>query len=70
MMNMDDVFGMMKVMIEVPDNLYFPLLPERAESGKVMYELKTMIGTWSSVEIQKAVCLEYKISDIYEQHNF
>ena len=70
MTNIDDVSGVMKVMIEAPDNLYFPLLPERAESGKVMYELKTMIGTWSSVEIQKAVRLGYKILDIYEQHHF
>ena len=50
--------------------MYFPLLPERAPNAKVMYALKTMTGTWSSVEIQKAVRSGYKIVDIYEQHHF
>ena len=35
-----------------------------------MYKLKTMIGTWSSVEIQKAVRLGYKVLDVCEQHHF
>ena len=56
LMPIDRVFGIMKVLIEAPDNLYFPVLPERSTShNKVMYHLKTMTGTWSSVEIQKAV---------------
>ena len=35
-----------------------------------MYHLETMTGTWSSVEIQKAVRVGYKILDVYEQHHF
>ena len=70
LMPIDKVFGVMKVLIEAPDNLYFPVLPERSPSGKVMYSLKTMTGTWSSVEIQKAVRVGYKVLDIYEQHHF
>jgi len=70
LMPIDKVFGVMKVLIEAPDNLYFPVLPERSESGKCMYSLKTMTGTWSSVEIQKAVRVGYKVLDIYEQHHF
>ena len=70
-MPVDKVFGIMKVLIEAPDNLYFPLLPERSVSEKkVLYALKTMTGTWSSVEIQKAVRLGYKVLDVYEQHHF
>ena len=71
LMPIDKVFGVMKVLIEAPDNLYFPILPERSTNhNKVMYHLKTMTGTWSSVEIQKAVRVGYKILDVYEQHHF
>ena len=55
LMPIDQVFGVMKVLIKAPDNLYFPVLPKCSSSGKVMYSLKTMTGMWSSVEIQKAV---------------
>ena len=34
------------------------------------YVLKTITGTWSSVEIQKAVRVGYKVLDVYEQHQF
>ena len=58
----DQVFGVMKVVIEVLDTLYFPVLPERfTTQKKMMYKLKTMTGTLSSVEIQKAVCVGNKI---------
>ena len=60
----------MKVLIEAPDNLYFPLLLERSTSGKVIYPLKPMTATRSSVEIQKAVWLGYKVLDIHDQHHF
>ena len=71
LMPIDKVFGVMKVLIEAPDNLYFPVLPERSVTQKkVMYHLKTMTGTWSSVEIQKAVRVGYKVLDIYKQHHF
>ena len=53
--DMYSVLRVMKVLIEAPDNLYFPLLLERSTSGKVIYPLKPMTATRSSVEIQKAV---------------
>ena len=49
------MFGEMKVRIEAPDDLYFLLLPQRADSGKVMYELKTMIGTWNSGDTESCL---------------
>ena len=33
LMNIDDVFGVMKVMIQGPNDLYFLLLPERLVLG-------------------------------------
>ena len=71
LMPINQVFSVMKVLIEAPDNLYFPILQEHSSSHKkVMYHLKTMTGTWSSVEIQKAVHAVYKVLDVRKQHHF
>ena len=64
------IFGLIRCKIQPPSDLYFPLLPERSESGKVVFHLNQMSGTWTSVEIQKAVSLGYMILDIYEVHHF
>ena len=63
LMPIDTVLGVVKVLIETSENLYFPLLPEHSDSKKVMYPLKKMTGMWSSEEIQKAVRLGYKELD-------
>ena len=44
LMSIDEVFGVTKVLIGAPKDLYFLLLPERAPNGKVMYALQTMTG--------------------------
>ena len=36
----------------------------------MIYHLNTTEGTWSSVELLKAVSLGYIIDEIYEQHHF
>ena len=50
-MKVDNVFSVMKVKLQELDDLYFPLLPERSENGEVIYQLKLILGIWSSVEI-------------------
>jgi hypothetical protein len=67
---MNRLFGLIRCKIKPPSNLYFPILPERAESCKVMFHLNEMVGTWTSVEIQKALQLGYELLDVYEQHHF
>ena len=59
-----------KVSIKASNDLYLPRLREHAQNGKVRYALKTTTGMWSSVQIEKAVLLGYKVLDIYEQHRF
>ena len=50
--------------------MYFPILPERAPSGKVLFHLKPMISAWTSVEVQFAVNNSYIIDETFEQHHF
>jgi hypothetical protein len=71
MIPLDQLFGVMKCRVTPPTNLYFPVLPERNEKAKkVMFHLKPMIGTWTSMELQKAVSVGYVIEEVYEQHHF
>jgi len=35
-----------------------------------MFSLEKQTGTWTHIELQKAVQMGYKITDIYEQHHF
>jgi hypothetical protein len=67
---LDEVFGLIKCEIEPPKKLYLPVLPERSKTGKVLFHNNNMVGTWTSVEVQKAVSIGYKIIQIYEQHHF
>ena len=40
-----DIFGLIHCRITSPDDLYFPVLPERTQSGKVLFHLNEMTGT-------------------------
>lgn len=66
----DELFGIIKCVVDPPKDLYFPVLPSKAENGKVVFHLNRMLGTWTSVEVQYAVKLGYKIVDVIEQHHF
>ena len=52
------------------DDLYFPLLPEQAPSGKVLFHLQPMVGTWASFEVHFTVQNGFVIDEIFEQHHF
>lgn len=66
----DEVFGLIKCIVEPPKDLYFPVLPDRLPNGKVVFHLNRMLGTWTSVEVQRAVKLRYRVVDVLEQHHF
>ena len=61
---LDEIFGLIHCRITPPDDLYFPVLPERTNKGKVLFYLNEMTGTWISAEVQKAFQLGYVIQEI------
>jgi hypothetical protein len=68
---LDELFGLQKCHVIPPNNLYHPVLPERNdETGKLLFPLYPNAGTWTHVELQKAVSLGYVIDKVYEQHHF
>ena len=67
---LDQLFGLMKCHVIPPSNLYHPYLPRRFASGKVLFDLEPCIGTWTHIELQRAVAAGYVIDEIYEQHHF
>ena len=71
MLPIEDLFGLVKCKICPPRELLFPVLPERSvDSCKVVFHLNEMVGTWTSVEVQRAVEQGYVLLDVYEQHHF
>ena len=55
-------FGLAKVDIIPPKNLYIPLLPDRV-NGKLLFHLKPMYEkTFTSVELKRALEMGYKIT--------
>ena len=67
---LNDIFGLIHSCTTPPDDLYFPVLPERTANGKLLFHLNEMAGTWISAEVQKAVQLCYVIQEIYKVHHF
>ena len=67
---LEELFGFQKCHVVPPNNLYHPVLPERSECGKLLFPLYPITGTWTHVELQKAVSLGYVIDEVYEQHHF
>ena len=75
--NLNYIFGLIKCKILPPTNLLFPVLPYRSEKLTFPLcrtcvhkrnqhcthsdEERALYGTWTSVEIQKALELGYKI---------
>ena len=67
---LDQLFGLMKCRVVPPTTLYHPFLPRRFESGKVLFDLEPAVGTWTHIELQRAVAAGYRVTEIFEQHHF
>ncbi len=66
---LSEYFGFCKCKVTPPQDLYLPLLPER-RSGKLIFDNRTKIGTWTTAELMKAVELGYVIDEVYEVLHF
>jgi len=62
---LSDYLGVWTVTVKSPDDLYIPLLPVRLD-GKLKFPVGTFTGTWTSIELNKALEIGYKILDVYE----
>lgn len=59
-MNVNE-FGIAKAVVEVPDNIKIPVLPYRAESGKLIFPTGKFTGWWCTPELKKAVEIGCKV---------
>jgi hypothetical protein len=66
---LEQYFGFVKCFIIPPKDLYIPLLPEKRD-GKLIFDLQPKMGTWTTIEVLKAVELGYRIGEIYEIVHF
>jgi len=57
-------FGFIKCKVSCPKGLYIPFLPEK-KNGKLMFDLKSKIGTWTIMEVLKAEQLGYIVEEVY-----
>ena len=61
----DRFFGVAKVDVEPPKDLYIPVLPDNSE-GKLLFHLQPMYGkAFASVELTLALQKGYKITKIH-----
>jgi hypothetical protein len=67
--SLESYFGIVKCRVLPPAGLYLPLLPNKS-SGKLIFDLKERIGTWTTVELRKALELGYKILEIFHVAHF
>jgi hypothetical protein len=68
---LEELFGFQKCRVIPPRTLYHPVLPERSsENGKLLFPLYPITGTWTHMELKKAVSLGYVIAETFEQHHF
>ena len=87
-LSMDNYFGLAKLKILPPEQLYHPVLPYRCH-GKLIFPLckrcaesknqcncrcsddqRALLGTWSTLEINKAVEKGYSILKIFEVYHW
>lgn len=64
--NIKKYFGVTKCRVVTPKNLHKPLLPKRHD-GKLIFANGEFTGTWTHLELKKALELGYKIRKIYRQ---
>ena len=75
--NVRDVFGLIKCKILPPTDLLFPVLlcatcviERQQEQCTHDDNQRVLYGTWTSVEVQKAIQMGYKVLAVYEIYNF
>jgi hypothetical protein len=75
--NVRDVFGLIKCKILPPTDLLFPVLlcatcviERQQEQCTHDDNQRVLYGTWTSVEVQKAIQIGYKVLAVYEIYNF
>lgn len=56
--------GVSKVLIEAPDNLFYPLLPYRV-NNKLIFPIGEFIGSYTHIELRKALSIGYKIKRFF-----
>ena len=59
-----ELFGSVKCTVTPPTNLYVPVLPENKDN-KLIFDLKKKEGTWTSIEVKKAIEMGYAIDEIH-----
>ena len=63
-------FGFVECDIECPKDLYLPVLPEKKE-GKLVFDLEDKIkAVYTSIELNEAVKMGYKITKVYQALKF
>jgi len=63
--NAEKYFGVIFCKVKPPKDLAFPVLPSKHE-GKLKFTLHEQEGTWSTIEIDKAIDMGYELLEIYE----
>ncbi|CAG2207973.1 unnamed protein product [Mytilus edulis] len=74
----NNYFGIMKCKILPPKGLYHPVLPYKQSTSDNTHKLlldyveheRVIVGTWSTIEIDKAIEKGYKLQKIYELEHF
>jgi hypothetical protein len=70
---LSETFGFVKCCVTCPTDLYHPVLPSRAEGGKgkLTFDLVSpKTGTWTSVEVNKAVQMGYVVEKVFETWHY
>ena len=63
-------FGFAKCDVSPPKKLLFPVLPGYDDQGKLNFTLDDQTGTWTIVELQRAIQEGYTINKIHEIHHY
>ena len=61
-------FGFAKCDVVPPKKMLYPVLPGYDEDGKLNFTLHDQTGTWTIVELQRAIKSGYVVTKIHELH--
>lgn len=57
-------FGFIECFVIPPKGLYFPVLPRK--DGKLLFDLEPKRGTWTTIELNKAIEKGYVVKEVYK----